>query len=365
MKRVNKNIRKLTLFVSLAMAITFFYHNWLPNHKVEFSNSYLLHFILDSSFTCFILWITWEANVKVNKLLEKHLRWEAGPLRRLLLQVSLNTLHSFLLVFGFVLLYGLFLSQFVPASLRNAQSSGAYPVLNNAVVFFIEIFLLYQAVYIGFYFFRQWSNSLVESEKLKRENLSSQLQALQVQVNPHFLFNSLSSLVSLIEEDKTLATDFVQELANVYRYLLQQQNEPLVRICDEMTFISSFVYLHKARWGENLRTEMRIDQKYMNYLIPPQTIQILVENAIKHNVISASKPLTICFYNDDKLCFVVENNLQKKISTQNHTGIGLQNIRNRYRLLGKKDIIVENTDSIFRVKVEMISPEEANENSNN
>lgn len=364
MKLIKNNLRKIEILSGLAVLFTVIYHNWLPGHKVNFSGSYLLHFTADTVFNFFLLFITWEANMRVNSWLDRKFKWETAPVKRLILQISLNTMHSFVLMFIIIAGYSFTLSLLLPEAVRTSQTSGAYPVIKNSVYIFLVIFLLYQVTYISFYFFRQWSNTLVESERLKRENISSQLQALQAQVNPHFLFNSLSSLVSLIEADKDLAVDFVQELANVYRYLLQQKSEPLVRICDEMQFINSFLYLHKARCGSNLKEEISIGRKYYDYMLPPQTLQILVENAIKHNIISNSKPLTIKIYDQDG-CLVVENNLQKKVTPQPHTGTGLNNIMERYRLLGRMNIRIEETADIYRAAVPMIKPEGNDESSYN
>lgn len=363
MKIIKNNLRKIEILIALSLVFTLIYHNFLPGHKVEFSGSYLLHFTADTLFNFIMLLITLEANLRVNSWLDRRWKWEEAPVKRLSLQIGLNTVHSFLLMFIIISGYSFMLSLLLPEAVRKAQVSGAYPAIKNLVYVFIVIFLLYQVAYITFYFFRQWSHALVEKERLEKENISSQLQALQAQVNPHFLFNSLSSLVSLIETDKGLAIQFVQELSDVYRYLLQQKSERLVHVCDELKFINSFIYLHKARCGESLKAEIRIDGKFGNYLIPPQTLQILAENAIKHNIISQSRPLTIKLYTGGGSSIVVENNLQKKISTQRHTGLGLENIRERYRLLGRKNIKVEDEGGIFRVTVPMIKPEGLNEST--
>ncbi|MCU7496151.1 MAG: histidine kinase [Ignavibacteria bacterium] len=363
MKIITDNLRKIEILAALSLLMTLMYHNWLPGHKVEFSGSYLLHFFADSLFNFVLILITWEANMRVNSWLDRGYKWEAHPIKRLSLQVSLNTVHSFLLMFTIISGYGFMLSLMIPESVRRAQVSGAYPVIRNSIYLLLVILLLYQVTYISFYFFRQWSSALVEKERLRRENISAQLLALQAQVNPHFLFNSLSSLVSLIEADKEQAVEFVQELASVYRYLLQQKGETLVKVCDEMEFIRSYIYLHKVRCGENLRTEINIDKKYSSYLIPPQTLQILAENAIKHNIVSSSKPLTLKFYTGENMQLYVENNLQKKISTQKHTGLGLKNISERYGLLGRMNIKIEDTNGIYRVSIPMIKPEEWNEST--
>jgi sensor histidine kinase YesM len=363
MKIIKNNLRKIEILIVISLVMTLVYHNLLPGHKVEFSGSYLLHFMADSLFNFIMVFITLEANLAVNRWLDRRYKWEISPVKRLSLQIGLNTVHSFLLMFIIIAGYSFMLSLLLPEAVRKAQVTGAYPVIRNLIYVFIAIFLLYQAAYISFYFFRQWSHAIVEKERLEKDNISSQLQALQAQVNPHFLFNSLSSLVSLIEEDKDMAIQFVQELADVYRYLLQQKSERLVKVCDELKFINSFIYLHKARCGESLKAEIEIDAKFGNYLIPPQTLQILAENAIKHNIISQSRPLVIKFYTGSRMDIIVENNLQKKLSPQKHTGLGLENITERYRLLGKRNIKVEDTGGIFRVLVPMIKPEGMNEST--
>jgi len=365
MKIIKNNLRKIEILTLMSLLLTLIYHNWLPGHKVEFSGSYLLHFIADSLFNFVLLLITWEANMMVNSHLDRYYKWESKPVKRLSLQIGLNTVHSFFMMFVIITGYSSLLSLILPETVRVAQVNGAYPVIRHSIYLYIAIFLLYQVTYISFYFFRQWSSALVEKERLQRENISSQLQALQAQVNPHFLFNSLSSLISLIEADRKLAVQFVEELSGVYRYLLQQKSDPLVKICDEMQFINSFIYLHKARCGQNLKAEINIDRKLDNCLIPQQTMQILVENAIKHNIISAAKPLTIKIYNNGGNFLVVENNLQKKLSVEKSTGLGLKNIIERYSLLGRMNVKIESENGVYRVTVPVIKPEGWNESTHN
>lgn len=363
MKVIRKYIIKVLLILLAALITTFGIHKLIPQQQVEFSHSYTLHIFLDTILISFILVIIWEGNIRINTLLDKKYKWEIKPFARLILQVILNTLYSAFVIIILTLIYGFFLSVSISDYGTREQISESFPVLQNVFYLFLFTFLFYQAVYIGVYFFKQWSNSLVEAERLKRENLHSQLHALQNQINPHFLFNNLNSLISLITEDRNCAIEFVQELANVYRYLLKQQDEHLTRIIDELKFINSYIFLQQIRSGNNLITEINFDKKFNDYFIAPQTIQILVENAIKHNIISAEKPLMIKIYNTGE-CIVVENNLQKKLSTQPQTGIGLQNIIDRYKILGYKSISVDQSNNHFRVTIPMISPGELNESIN-
>lgn len=364
MNFLREHFPKLAVLISMSLAITFGYHNLIPGHKVEFNGSYLLHFMMDTVITSILLSIVIESNVKINNFFDCFYKWEKYPVKRLLSQIISNSLASSVFILLSVMLYSFILSVLYPevVSEQNVKSTGE--VFRNAVIIFVSVLLLYQFAYIALYFFRQWTKSLVEAESLKRENLSSQLQALQVQVNPHFLFNSLSSLASLIGEDRELATKFVEELASVYRYLLQQKNEPLVKISEEMMFIRSYIYLHKSRCGNGLSTEISIDKNDEVKLIPPQTIQMLVENAIKHNITSSGKPLFIKIYTKGSH-LIVENNLQLKLSHQKKTGTGLQNIRDRYKLLCSKEISIESSEQIFRVSVPMLDREEIYERAYN
>lgn len=208
------------------------------------------------------------------------------------------------------------------------------------------------AIYIGIYFFRQWEKSQFESEDMKRRHLQLQLEALKNQVNPHFLFNSLNALTTLIHEDQNLAVDFVQRIASVYRYVLQSKDRQLVELREEINFINAFFFLQRIRFGENLSTSITIPENCYSFYIAPLTIQMLVENAIKHNVISSEKPLQIEIYAEGDCILAVKNNLQKKITTKNSMGIGLANITKQYEILGSsKKVEILNSDSCFIVKI--------------
>ena len=363
MKYLNHGINKLVIFYISAFIITLIVHYFIPQQQVEFIHSYTLHILLDTILISLVLIIIWEGNLRINTLLERKFKWEVKPLIRLVLQIILNTLYSAIVIIILTLFYGLFLSIFVNDYNTKEQITESFPVLQNISYLFLFTYLFYQIIFICIYFFKQWSKSLVETERLKRENLHSQLHALQNQINPHFLFNNLNSLVTLISEDKNRAIEFVEELANVYRYLLQQQEEHLVRIIDELKFINSYIYLQQTRSGNNLKTDIRIDKKYNDYFIAPQTLQILVENSIKHNIISSDKPLTIKIYSTPD-SIVVENTRQKKLSTQSHTGIGLQNLKDRYKILGYSNIKVDDTNNHFKVTVPVINPRDVNESFN-
>ena len=185
-------------------------------------------------------------------------------------------------------------------------------------------------------------------------NMQSQLEGLKNQVNPHFLFNSLNTLTYLIPENADKSVHFVQQLSKVYRYILELKDKELISLEEELRFLDAYTFLLKERFGENLCVEIDIPDEFLNKNIIPLSLQILCENAIKHNIISSQKPLCLKVFiqNEDKL--IVKNNLQKKNQEMNSTRLGLQNIKNRYRFFSEKEVEVIATQEEFVVVLPLI-----------
>jgi len=208
----------------------------------------------------------------------------------------------------------------------------------------------------GAAFYEKWREVVDESDQLKRENLQSQLEGLKGQVNPHFLFNSLNSLSSLISDDPEKAEKFLDEMSKVYRYLLRTNEEGLTSLESELQFIQSYFHLLKTRYGDGLEMETRINEKYSNYQIPPLTLQMLVENAVKHNMILKDSPLHILIMTTNSGKLVVTNNLQRKDRMVSSNKVGLTNIVKKYRLMKKEEISVRDDGKEFAVVVPLIQP---------
>jgi sensor histidine kinase YesM len=208
----------------------------------------------------------------------------------------------------------------------------------------------------GAAFYEKWREVVDESDQLKRENLQSQLEGLKGQVNPHFLFNSLNSLSSLISDDPEKAEKFLDEMSKVYRYLLRTNEEGLTSLESEMQFIQSYFHLLKTRYGDGLEMETRISEKYSGYQLPPLTLQMLVENAVKHNMILKDSPLHILIMTTNSGKLVVTNNLQRKDRMVSSNKVGLTNIVKKYRLMKKEEISVRDDGKEFAVVVPLIQP---------
>jgi sensor histidine kinase YesM len=206
----------------------------------------------------------------------------------------------------------------------------------------------------GAAFFERWREMVDEAEQLKKENLQSQLEGLKGQVNPHFLFNSLNSLSSLISEDPDKAEKFLDEMSKVYRYLLRTNEDGLTTLEAEMQFIYSYFHMLKTRYSDGLELETEINDQYLEYLLPPLTLQMLVENAVKHNMILKNSPLKILIMTTNSGKLVVSNNLQRKDRKVTSNKVGLTNIVNKYRLMKQEEIAVRDDGKEFAVVVPLI-----------
>ena len=208
--------------------------------------------------------------------------------------------------------------------------------------------------YEAFYFFEKWKEQFRLNEQLKHQQIKTQYEVLQNQMSPHFLFNSLNTLASIIPEDSDAAVSFTERLSEVYRYILNNKERELVSIEEELSFVKSYLFLLRMRYPDNLTCDYAIDEKYHAMTIPPLTLQMLVENAIKHNIISKTKPLHISIYVENGRSVIVKNNLQKKATADTSMKTGLDNIKKRYSILGGKTIDIITSTSNFMVAVPLI-----------
>lgn len=197
---------------------------------------------------------------------------------------------------------------------------------------------------------RQSKQKDKENNLLKTAYLEAELGLLKEQLNPHFLFNSLSSLSGIVREDPQMAQHFINHLSKIFRYALAGQNDHLVVVAEELTMIKSYEQLLKMRFEKAFRLETNIEKHYLNYTLPHLTLQPLLENAAKHNSASITKPLKVYIYTEGDY-MVVKNNLQEIAEPENSTGIGLANLNSRFRILMHKEIEIEKTKDSFIVKL--------------
>jgi two-component system, LytTR family, sensor kinase len=215
----------------------------------------------------------------------------------------------------------------------------------------LSITIIVTLVSYAYNFFKSWKRSVLKEEELKRERIILQYEALKNQVNPHFLFNSLNVLTSLIELDKDASIKYVKQLSEVMRYVLDKNSTELVPIDVELKFIDSFVYLLKIRFGNNLKVNLNMRDR--NFFIVPVALQILLENAVKHNEVSADKPLQVDIGETDDY-LVVTNNKQTRNYLPDSNFIGLKSLQFQYEYLSGRPLEIMDDGGFFSVKIPKI-----------
>jgi len=285
-------------------------------------------------------------NWLIGKYTEK-LDWTKNPKRA--------NLISFLSLIG----YGIIVSIMVPYTIdrflwRMKGIDVFYDVSTKAfMTIVLDLIVIY--FYYSTYLTNSWIKSIEKNEELKRENLLARYEALKNQVNPHFLFNSLNTLSGLVEQKPELATDFIKKLSDIYRYVLEQNDKELVSINNELKFVEDYIFLSQMRFGKGLIFKSCLT-KSQNFQVAPLAIQMMVENAIKHNIISDDMPLKIEMENENGFV-IVKNNLQrKKTIISGKEPLGLENLKNRYAYLSGVAVEVIESDGKFIVKLPIIEP---------
>jgi sensor histidine kinase YesM len=213
--------------------------------------------------------------------------------------------------------------------------------------------ILLNVGHFTYYSLQRWRESALRASNLEKEKSQVQFDNLKNQLNPHFLFNSLTSLDSLIQENPPLARDFLQQLSKVFRYVLKNKEKGLVSLETELSFIKHYVGLLKTRFGESLRVDYAIAEDALDLQITPVTLQILIENAIKHNIINENNPLTIHIRSEGDT-LLIENNIQKKKQVETSNGQGLINLKTLYSFLSNREIVINTEEDIFSVKIPLI-----------
>jgi sensor histidine kinase YesM len=305
----------------------------------------LLIFLTNCAFSIGIGYPSWKGIAYVFSLLDKRVPWLKSPIKRLVLQVVLLILLSLIVIIIAAFIW-LLISEEV--TFRNVGDSA---IKNLEII--VPFLLLTLVITNGVQFFIKWRQAAIREEELKRAHLALQYQSLKDQLRPHFLFNSLSSLVTLIGRDQEKATQFVHRLSDVYRYVLDQTENELVPVGDELKFLEDYVFLQKIRYGENLQVIINLHLE-KNLMVIPLSLQMMVENAIKHNVVSAEHPLTVDLQSDEKDRIVIRNNIHRKRDMEGSPGLGLNNLRKRISVFSDDPLRVEETPGSFTVIIPTI-----------
>ena len=335
-KFILTELNHIVILILISTIVTYFFTgNRLFINLSNYINSIFYGFIVG--------WTIWKGNQVLGWLLDKKVPWNVKPVFALSVHLSSSILYT--LIDILVVNYLVY---------RYVFGVDVFSDLRRFFVFFtiqFGIALLVTTIFYVKHYFVSWRKLVQREAEFKRETLSLQYETLKSYVNPHFLFNSLSVLSSLVEKDVTKSQEFIKQLSDIYRYVLEQKDKELVPLEQELNFVGAYINLHRIRHGDNLKVTVNVDNK-SGYVIP-LSMQILLENAFKHNIISEDEPLDVVIWREDDY-IIVRNNLQVRKTINDANGIGLDTISRSYDFHTAKKLIVDKDDHFFTVKLPVL-----------
>lgn len=274
---------------------------------------------------------------------------------------TLNSIHPLLVQFGFSVFVALLislLSVYFTGLIMGEPFTYSWQnfLLTSGFTFRINLFL--NCINAIYFFNKKFREKALEAEKLHSLNVEARLESLHAQMNPHFFFNNLSALSVLIHENVKLADAYLQKLSNIYRYILNNKDHELVVLADEIDFLNNYIGLLSIRFQNALIFKIDIEKRSQNYFIPPAVLQLLVENVVKHNYFTNAEPIEVIIESDEDFIWI-KNKKQVKESVEFSSGIGLQNISDRYKFLNKEILLTDKMD-FFMVQLPLIKAYEIN-----
>ncbi len=329
----------LTIALLAAAGIAVFIIETSPGAAFYFSAGWLLSIAV----------LLWWGNRKLSFTLDRALPWSTWGNLRFFIHLLLGLSYLLLLI---NITYAV-----LKITLTSDPPTTEQLIVMN--VYGVFIFVPVFSIYFSLHFLKHWRRSELAVARFQRENIRAQLDALKNHLDPHFLFNNLNILSALIDTDTTRSREYVDKLADVYRAILRRKADDLIPVSEELAFVDSYLYLLRARFENNVQFHIEADPACYSCMLPPLTVQMLLENAIKHNHIQAGRPLVIELYTTPEGDYLtVRNTLSEKTATEN-SGSGLQNIQNRYAHFTDKPVKVIRTASHFEVSVPLLHIESA------
>lgn len=343
MKRVNINAEKITLVIGLVLSIVA--GILLFTRTPESNDGQSLSIVL--GLLAIVLIIL--GNFLVTTLLDKVIPWKDYKIRRFFFQVTLGLAVSLLFInclyFGLKHIYTDSPPDMVQLILINSYGS--------------SIIIPTISIYFGIKFLRAWNTSQLEAEQLQKENARTQMMSLRNHLDPHFLFNNLNILSSLIDHDVSLSKTYLEKFAEVYRTILKSELSDLISLRKELELIDAYTYLIKIRWRDALDISIDIHEDDLNKAIPPLAGQMLIENVIKHNTISRSNPMQIIIRSADGSFLEISNSIKpKKYDDEKKSGTGLVNIKNRYAYFTDRKVSIQKESGYFKVMLPLLEIED-------
>lgn len=330
-KKIREEIRDYIILILLGIVMTYTglsCRNCRDNPEI---------FWIIASFTSLIWILLWKGNGYLADFITTKISWIDRPVERFFVGLVTTILYTV----GVMYVVGAIWEQSFDVELTRSVTISIYITLAISLFMHSRAFLI------------NWREATLEAGRYQKESIAAKYESLKNQVNPHFLFNSLNALTNLVYEDQEKAVQFIKQLSEVYRYVLDTRDKELVSLEEEMKFLHSYLFLQRIRFGDKLRVEVNLNSAGL--FLPPLAIQMLLENAIKHNIVSEDDPLSIQVY-QEKDDIVVKNNLQKKTQPlEPSSGIGLDNICRRYEVLGQRKVQISEDRAEFTVRLPVIT----------
>jgi len=312
-----------------------------------------LEILGDFGFTFIGCLIISESSIIIGNRLNRRVPWTEHPGRRFALEAGMILLVVLLLhvIFSTICIY---LDDSNP--IAGGPNS---PEQTRGLIQWVLVSVIIAFVIIGIntvnYLIYNWKNASLKAAELNQIAMEAELQSLKLQIDPHFVFNNLSVLSELILEDQQVGYEYAENFSRIYRYLLVNSRKNLILLEEELKFLGAYRFLIEHRFGEAVSFEINVPEPGRQLFLPPLTLQLLVENALKHNKANKKAPLEVRIYINDMQELIVENNLQPIETPMESSGIGIKNIIRRYHLLSATAPRIEKTDRIFKVIIPLIS----------
>lgn len=299
-------------------------------------------FILEFTFSLGYATVLFETGIQLTAILNKWFPWESQTKLRFGIQLFIQIAIIYIIV-------SIFFTFHFPAYFDYDETT-IRQIFTIGVIFS----LLITAVFAAEYFFYQWNDTRLKSMEMEQHTTQAQLDALKLQLDPHFLFNNLSIVTALVEDQPALAISYIGKLSSIYRYMLTNRTLNIIPLEEELDFIRSYLYLYQIRYGDGINVQIEELKDANRSCLPPLTLQLLIENAIKHNVFSTESPLNIRIFFPHGKSMIVENNKMPGTNPEYNTNMGLKNINERYRLLNELAPVISSSEEYFRVEVPLI-----------
>ncbi len=345
----------LSIFVMLIIYAVNFLFNPYSSYWPDLLSSGVSGVLFDIFSTFLFCWIIIEVSIRIAHMLDGYLPWTNQSLIRFLVQTTL--------IIGSTLIV-IFLQEIIIDWLFGVAHLTQQELLETWQFFFVIIIvsLFVSLVHTGSFLLNKWKASISEANslqmkamELKEIAMQSELQSLKLQLDPHFMFNNFSTLSELINEDKETAIRFLDNLSRVYRYMIQNLKKDIVSLNDEIAFVKAYCYLIHIRYSDNVQVLFDLNESSLELYVPPISLQLLVENAIKHNIATKEQPLIITISVNNNCEIRVSNNLQRMPNAFPTTGLGLKNIIDRYRILSKASLpVIQETSDAFCVTLPLL-----------